>query len=121
MAPNAHSLIARALTAIGAWLVMAAVVLSHTQMSQSTTNLMVSGTTRPAFVRPVASNMQGVRRGNVVMRAQFPGSEEEAEEEVPLGHLPWCLCHPAVCSLTCRRLSFSQTEACILSSGERPR
>ena len=82
MAPNAHSLVARALIAIGAWLVMAAVVLSHTQMSQSTTNLMVSGTTRPAFVRPVASNKQGVRRGNVVMRAQFPGSEEEADVPV---------------------------------------
>ena len=61
---------------------MAAVALSHTQMSQSTSNLMVSGTTRPAFVRPVASNMQGVRRGNVVMQAQFPGSEEEADVPV---------------------------------------
>ena len=51
-------------------------------MSQSTTNLMVSGTTRPAFVRPVASNKQGVRRGNVVMQAQFSRTHEEADVPV---------------------------------------
>ena len=51
-------------------------------MRQSTTNLMVSGTTRPAFVRPVASNKQGVRRGNVVMQAQFSRTHEEADVPV---------------------------------------